>query len=78
MPQTDVISQNEQLINAVSRSSNKCAETQEISFFHGHTCIQQSKTETQTDRQTDRQTKLETQKQTEYETKRPETEQPGP
>ena len=42
IPQTDIISTNKQLINAVSQSSNKCAETSEIHFFHGHTRIQQS------------------------------------
>ena len=42
IPQTDIISTNKQLINAVSQSSYKCAEISEINFFHGHTCIQQS------------------------------------
>ena len=42
IPQTYIISTNMQLINAVSQSSHKCAETSEFNFFHGHICIQQS------------------------------------
>ena len=42
IPRTDIIRTNKQLINAVSQSSFKSAETSELNFFHGHTCIQQS------------------------------------
>ena len=42
MPQTDIISTNKQLVNAVSQSCYKCAETSELNFFHGYTCIQHS------------------------------------
>ena len=37
IPQTDIISMNKQLINAVSQSSYKCAETSELNSFQGHT-----------------------------------------
>ena len=37
--QTDIISTNKQLITAVSQSSYKCAETSELKFLHGYTCI---------------------------------------
>ena len=37
--QTDIINMNKQLINAISQSSYKCAETLELNFFHGHTMI---------------------------------------
>ena len=33
---------NKQLINEVSQSSYKCAETSELNLFHGQTCVQQS------------------------------------
>ena len=33
------MSTNKQLINAVAQRSYKCAETSELNFFHGHTCI---------------------------------------
>ena len=46
------------MINAISQSSDKCAETSEINLFHRHTCIQQSR-DRQTDRQTDRQRRVE-------------------
>ena len=39
------ISTNKQLINEVSQSSYKRAETLELNSLHGHTCIQQSKFE---------------------------------
>ena len=37
--QTDITNTNKQLINAVSQSSYKCAETSELNLFHGHTCL---------------------------------------
>ena len=36
------ISTNKRLINEIPQSSNKYAETSELNFFHGHTCIQHS------------------------------------
>ena len=42
IPQTDIISTNKQLINAVSLSSDKCTETSDLCLFHGYICIQQS------------------------------------
>ena len=38
----DIISTNKQLVNAISQSFYKCAETSELNLFHRHTCIQQS------------------------------------
>ena len=38
---TDIIT-NKQLINAISQSSYKYAETSALNFFHGHICIQYS------------------------------------
>ena len=32
----NIVSMNKQLLNAVSQSSYKCAETSELNFFHGH------------------------------------------
>ena len=39
IPETDSISTNTLLMNAVSQSSYKCAETSELNSFHGHTCV---------------------------------------
>ena len=39
VPQTDIISTNKQLINAVSQSSYRCAQTSEINLFHVYTTI---------------------------------------
>ena len=38
-PQTDIISTNKQLINAVSLSSYRCAQTSEINLFHVYKTI---------------------------------------
>ena len=40
--QTYTVNMNKQLINTVSQSSSKCAETSELKQIHGHTCIQHS------------------------------------
>ena len=37
--QTDAISTNKQLINAVTQLSYKCTKTSELNFFHGCTCV---------------------------------------